>query len=299
MRSLRPTLHIDNYFKRGNKMNNETLIRHFSKGVVFSVYLLILCCFVCLSKATSAEISGKLSSSQELRYPGKDRFLLSGQYYAAAKQATGQFSDDEQAAGVLLLHDCEHDSRSYSYLGKSLSEKGLHAFAIDFRGYANSADDIFSRKNIKKKAQNIAAYQKEMVRLTAYWGDDVLAAHNLLRSKVDKHIGIAVVASGCSVNYAVSLAEKVKVAFLVVVSPEMNFAAKERYKNLLDIPTYFIYSTDHLESFNTTKELFSWNGSDKTKAQVFKGSRVGNTLLKKTYHLEEDIAQWLKYSLSR
>ena len=282
---------------KGHKMNNEVLMRHISNPIVLSVCILLLCCYVSLSKAMSAEIPIRLSSPQELKYPGKDRFLLSGQYYPAVKQVPGRLRK-EQGAGVLLLHDCEHDSRSYSYLAKSLSEKGSHVFAIDFRGYANSANADFSRENIKMKAKDIAAYQKNLVRLTAYWEDDVFAAHKLLRTKVDKRKGIAVVASGCSVNYAISLAEKVKVSFLVIVSPQMNFAGKERYKNLLDIPTYFIYSTNHLESFNTTKELFNWNGSDKTKAQVFKGSRVGNTLLKTTYHLEEDIAQWLTYNLN-
>jgi len=264
------------------KLNNSL------KRLVCITSLLVLS-FVNFTNALAVETSTKLAPAQELKYMGKDKFLLSGQYYAGA----------DQGAGVLLLHDCSHDSKSYLKLGKSLASKGLHTLAVDFRGYGKSATPGFSHHNIKKNSKSILVYQNEVVRLTSYWEDDVFSAHNKLRTKVGKKKGIGVVASGCAVNYAVSLAEKIRVSYMVIVSPEMTYAEKERYKNLIDIPTYFVNSTDHLESFNTLEELFAWNGSKATKAQVFKGVRTGNNLLRTVYHIEEDIAQWLKYNLDR
>jgi len=221
-----------------------------------------------------------------------DDFLLSADYYY-----TGKAIDKEKSPGVIILHDCQSERSRYSELAETIAAQGLHVLSLDFRGYGDSVAKGFSEQNIKKQAHDIVTYQNEIALLTSYWAEDLFAAHQFLQTKVDKSKGIAVVASGCSAGYAVSMAEKTQLKALVFITPEMSYADKERYKDLVDIPTYFITSTHHLASYNTAQELFAWNGAASSKMQVLKGGRRDRQLIKAKLNLVSDITEWLKFNL--
>ena len=258
--------------------------------------LLLLVCLSVLVLVPEARGKGKpllsqLSSSvpgdksmQAVSYQSPDKFVIHGNY----------FSGTADAGGVLILHDCNRDSSRYLELGKTLSANGLHALAIDLRGFGRSISEEFSERKIHLRARDITSYQGQLTALRAYWHDDVVAAYLYLRNKVDRNQGISVVASGCSSVQAVSLADKMRVQAMVLITPMMDYADKERYKELMDIPSYFINSAQHLDSFQTAKELFEWNGSRKSKTQIFKGNRVEQALLNANHYLVEDITLWLK-----
>jgi hypothetical protein len=229
-----------------------------------------------------------LSTIQHVKINAHDEFLLSGSYYAGA----------EKSGGVLILHDCVHDSESYVKLGQALSAIGLHVLALDFRGYGASTSKQFSQKKIKSEAGNIDNYQTAFAGLTSYWDADVLKAYHYILKKVDKSKGVSVFSSGCSSSYAVTLAEQIRVNSLVMITPVMYYQDRERYKNLLDIPTYFINSIHHTETYNTSKELFEWNGSKQSKIQVFKSDYHDYGLLKRNKYLKNDISLWIKSQLN-
>lgn len=228
-----------------------------------------------------------LNSAQAVKILTPDEYLLSANYFVG----------EDKGAGVLILHDCAHTSKNYTDLAKKLSSNGLHTLALDFRGYGESSSDIYSHEQIKKKAKSIVAYQNDVATLTSYWEIDVLTAFNFLRTKVDRKKGVAVVAVGCSSLYAVALAEKMRINSLVLITPEMNYGTKERYKNLIDIPSYFINSSHHLDTIQTSKELFEWNGSLASKIQIFKSDAYDYGLLRRNKYLTDDISSWLKRNL--
>ena len=155
-------------------------------------------------------------------------FLLSADYYYAGKEI-----NKDKSPGVIVLHDCRSDRSRYSELAKTIAAQGMHVLSLDFRGYGDSVASGFSQLEIKKNSKDIVTYQNEMVLITSYWADDLSAAYQFLRNKVDKKQGIAVVASGCAAGYAVSLAEKMHLSAMVFITPEMSSADKERYKNLI------------------------------------------------------------------
>ncbi|WDD98938.1 serine aminopeptidase domain-containing protein [Thalassomonas actiniarum] len=224
------------------------------------------------------------NAGQSVSFQTQDKFLIHGNY----------FPGEEDASGALILHDCNRDSSRYAELGKTLSANGLHALTIDLRGFGRSISEEFSERKIHLRAQDITTYQGQLAALRAYWHDDVMAAYLYLRKKIERSQGISVVASGCSSVQAVSLADKMHINAMVLITPIMDYADKERYKELMDIPSYFINSAQHLESFKTAKELFEWNGSRKSKSQIFKGNRVEQALLNANHYLVEDITLWLK-----
>jgi hypothetical protein len=219
-------------------------------------------------------------------------FLLSADYHYIGKEI-----DKDKSSGVIVLHDCHSDRSQYSELASTIAAQGLHVLSLDARGYGGSVSKSFSELAIKRNAKDIVSYQNDIALITSYWADDLLAAYQFLRSKVEKSKGIAVVASGCSTNYAVSLAETIHINAMVFITPEMSYAEKERYKNLTDIPTYFISSAHHLATYSTAQELFAWNGAAYSKIQTFKGNRRERQLLNAELNLVNDVAQWLKFNL--
>ncbi|WP_206486078.1 alpha/beta hydrolase [Thalassotalea sp. G2M2-11] len=267
-----------------------TLISPNKKAIIAS-----LLCVSCLlaTPAFSQQLATKVVEPEqkvdvnEVKFMTKQNFMLAGKYYAG----------NAAQAGVLLLHDCSHDSNAYSQLAEKLSEHGLHALALDLRGYGDSVSDDFSHTNIKKGAKNISSYESEVTLLTSYWKDDVMAAYQYLRKRIDKMKNIAVVSAGCSAAQAIYLAQDIRINSFVMLTPILNYMEKEHFKNLIDIPIYFIASTQHTSTFETTKELFEWNGDNHTLARAYKGDLLGQSLLRSKKFLANDIALWLSNTL--
>lgn len=212
-----------------------------------------------------------------------DDFLLAADYYAGEKRS----------GGVIVLHDCKSDRSRYKVMANAFFEQGLHTLSLDLRGYGGSVSPKYSREMIKQNARDIVGYQSGMTLLTTYWQEDLIAAYQYLRSKVDSKQGVSIVTSGCSAAYGVALAEKILLNSIVMITPKMTFGDKERYKNLIDIPSYFITSSQQTDSYKAAQELFSWNGSKKSKIQIFKGNRYDHQLITREKSLVNDIAYWV------
>ncbi len=252
--------------------------------------------------ANSNKKPAKLPLSQVVRFkarPDNDFQLTANYFYLTEPKAeqTKEQTNIQAIGGVIVLHDCHSNRSRYETLAKEIALEGLHTLSLDLRGYGESVATGYSELDIKRNAKDIVSYQGEVALLTSYWQDDLLSAYNFLRTKVNKNKGIAVVASGCAGSYAVALAEKIHVSALVLITPTMAYSDKERYKNLIDIPTYFISSAHHLASFDTAKELFNWNGAKRSRMQTFKGDSYNRGLLSANEYLINDIAQWLKFIL--
>ncbi|MDO6445366.1 hypothetical protein Q4493_06195 [Colwellia sp. 1_MG-2023] len=228
-------------------------------------------------------------SMNQVKFITEDKFMLSGNYFAG----------NLDKSGVLLLHDCDHDSSSYDNLTKELSNYGIHAFSLDLRGYGNSVTEQFSHANIKLNSKDYQTYQTEFIQLSSFWQNDVLAAYQYLRERVAKNRDVAVVASGCSSAQAIYLAEKMRINSFVMITPVLNYMEKEHFKNLIDIPVYFIGSMHHANTYQTTKELFEWNGDRGSTFKIFKGIRQGHSLLNGKRYLAQDIALWLNDTLAK
>jgi alpha/beta superfamily hydrolase len=244
------------------------------------------------------EIQKKNEMIQAVKLPTSDEFILAGDYFLPELTGKAAKRNKSKGAGVLILHDCSHNSKDYKLLGEMLAKQGIHTLALDFRGYGASSSPVFSHEKIKLQSKNIIEYQGAVAGLTSYWEGDVLTAYQFLKQKTDKKHSIAVFSSGCSSVYAVALAEKMHLNAIVMITPQMNYAEKERYKNLIDIPTYFINASHHTQTIDTSKELFEWNGSRSSKIQVFKSDSHDYSLLRRNKYLAEDIVFWLKSNLS-
>ncbi|PKG84941.1 hypothetical protein CXF85_04840 [Colwellia sp. 75C3] len=245
-------------------------------------------------KLSTAQIKAKAKIQYQVKFKARadHDFLLTADYRFFPNKASAQ-----HMAGVIVLHDCHSERTKYQTLSTSIAQQGLHTLSLDFRGYGNSVAQGYSHLAVKKNATDIISYQTEVAVLMSYWSEDLLAAYNFLRSKVDNSQGISIVASGCAGAYAVTLAEDIHINSMVLLTPEMSYADKERYKNLVDIPSYFISSAQHSMSYATSQELFTWSGAKHSKHQVYKGDRLNYQVIKANKNLVNDIALWLKFTL--
>lgn len=220
---------------------------------------------------------------QKIKIAAKPEFTLNAHYFKAQKSQ----------GGVLIFHECKNNVSAFLSLAEHLQKLQIDALVLDMRGFGESTSEVYSHEAIKKKSKDIVTYQQNSALLNAYWGDDALLAYKYLREKVSSKQPISVVSSGCSAFTAVQLAEEVHLKTAVYISPKMDFMAKERYKNLVDIPTYFFGSAHQTESFQTAKELFNWNGDNRTKVQLAKGTLHSNNFLAPNSGLIADIAEWI------
>lgn len=236
-----------------------------------------------VSRTENKTLTNSMTSANQIKFATEDNVLLTGDFYLG--EALG--------AGVLLLHDCAHNRKSYTVLAELLAQQGMNALTVDFRGYGASESEKFSHQAIKQQVKDIVSYQAKVATLAADWQKDALSAYNYLRKKIGNDKPISIVASGCAVNEAVKLADKMRIHSLVLLSPIMGYMEKEHYKNLIDIPAYFVSSAHHADSYLTTQELFSWNGDNRSTAQVFKGTNQGHDLLNQNKFLARNLVSWL------
>jgi len=224
---------------------------------------------------------------QSVKITALDGFVLSAQLVPGAKGA----------AGVLLLHDCQHSAENYSALYAALSQQGLHVLALDLRGYGRSQNGIYSQVKIRQQADDIVGYQGELAALMLHWRKDVFKAFQYLKTQMKNNQTISIVTSGCSSNQAIYLAEKTAIKSIVMLSPELSYGDKEQFKTLADMPIYLISAKHQTEAMLNTQELFDWNGDAHSMLQVLKGDASSYYLLKHQPYLNDHIATWLSSTL--
>ena len=260
-----------------------------NKFVIIAVTSL---CFTLTAQAQISNADIKKKPSNEVTLFRDGLFKLMADYYQGKKV------NNHAMGGVMLLHGCNGSRKNNSQLATLLNKSGLFVLNVDLRGYGASQGGGFSLSKIRRNAKNIKSYKNAFAALNSYWAKDSLKAFEWLRKKVDRSKQIAIVSFGCSATQAVAVAEKMRVNSLVIVTPKMDYSAKERYKNLIDTPTYFISALQDVDSYNSAHELFEWSGSRFTKMQIFKGNIVSHSLLRHHRGLTEDISNWLQQNLN-
>lgn len=223
----------------------------------------------------------------QISFKSKADFLLTGHYFSGA----------EAKSGVIILHDCKSNSDSFIELAQSLSKSGLHALALNLRGFGGSISNEFSHFEIKRQAKDIVSYQAGLAGLTSYWDGDILAAYAYLRKQMANNADIGIVSSGCSAPFAINFAEKIRLAAMVMITPKLAYLDKEKYKNLIDFPAYFLTSEFDRDTYQTSLELYQWNGDKRSAIQIFKGARVGHALSRTQPYIYQNISKWLSHQL--
>jgi len=226
--------------------------------------------------------------AQNITITTKQGFQLKADYFEPL---------NEENKAVLLLHQCNLNRTMYEEIGNELRLRGMHELSLDFRGFGDSTNESFDRKNLRKLPQKERRAAFKAIR--EYWPQDVQQAYNFLREKIGKKGHIGVIGASCGGKQAKIIAEKNSIKAINFFSSAMTNGengAKYYKENFSEIPTLFI-SAEQDATYKFTQEGFTLNDNKNSKFISYKGNKHGYPLLIQDQHLAPTIAEWFDQNL--
>jgi dienelactone hydrolase len=222
----------------------------------------------------SLAASTALAGGKDVDLQAADGTRLRATYYAAAKPGPG----------IVLLHMCNSDRRAWASLGPRLAAAGLHALALDYRGFGESGGPRFADIPDAERAA-----------LVAKWGDDVdrALAHLVAQPGVDRaRIGVA--GGSCGVNQSLQLArrhpDKVKTA--VLLAGGTNRDGEEHLARAAWMPVLAVGSRDDGGIVDVMTWLLGFSSNPANQLKVYEKGGHGTELFAVHADLEPAIVSW-------
>ncbi len=170
-------------------------------------------------------VAGQVPAPRHVNLTAPDGTLIKATYYPAAKAGPG----------VVLLHMCNSERQAWRDVGRALAAAGIHAIAVDYRGYGESGGDRFANDA-----------QKQQALINEKWPGDMDAAFAYLASQtgVDKsRIGAG--GGSCGVNQAIRLASRhPEVRSLVLLAGGADRVSREYLTKNVWLPIFSSAATD-------------------------------------------------------
>ncbi len=233
---------------------------------IFSAFLLI----VTTLQAQVSKTDGDLSAPDGLK--------LKITYYSPGKPGPG----------VLLLHQCNQDRRTWDPLAKQLSQSGVHVLTFDYRGFGESAGDRFSSLSPEQRA---AAFQKMP-------GDiDTAFSYLLAQPGVDKtRIGAG--GASCGVNNSIQLARRHhEVGTLVLLSGQTDQDGRGYLQKTESLSLFVSASEDDGDLLPYMRWLFAFSHNPRNKFVSYKTAGHGTDMFAMEKGLEPMIFDWFTEKL--
>lgn len=216
------------------------------------------------------------AAPQDVDITAPDGTKLKATYYPAAKPGPG----------VLLLHMCNSKRQAWEPVAAQLSAAGIHALALDYRGYGESGGDRF--QDDPQKQQQV---QNEK------WPGDIDAAFEFLsrQSGVDKdHIGAG--GGSCGVNQAILAARRhPEVKSLVLLAGGTGLDGLNYLYNSPWLPLFASGSADDQfdrDMHNTMKWLLNISGNPRNKYVGYDKGGHGTEMFAQNPDLPRHIVAW-------
>ncbi|HEY4613121.1 MAG TPA: alpha/beta fold hydrolase [Bacteroidota bacterium] len=198
-----------------------------------------------------------------LDVPAPDGVKLKASYYSPGKPGPG----------ILLLHQCNMDRRSWTTLATKLVERGIHVMTFDYRGYGESPKTDGS-KNLP---------------------GDIDAAFETLMSQpgVDKN-RLAVGGASCGVNNTVQLARRNgRIKALMLLSGPVTSEGLAFLKEYSTIAIFGAASSEEAFAVSTIREMVAKSTNPATTIQELKNAGHGVEMFDAEPMLLKMIVDWL------
>ena len=188
------------------------------KTLSYRLFPLLLFVLAAVSLAMSAEKTVDLTAP--------DGTKLKASYFAAAKPGPG----------VLLLHQCNRDRKSWDVLAQRLAASGINVLTFDMRGFGESGDTPRDKATPQQTRAELAK-----------WPADIDTAFQYLASQpgVKKDI-IGVGGASCGVNNSIQTAIRhpEQVRSLVLLAGPTDYAGRQFLRKSSNLPALFGYADD-------------------------------------------------------
>ena len=214
------------------------------------------------------------AQSRDVDLKAADGTRLKATYFAAAKPGPG----------VVLLHMCNSQRKAWAGLGEQLAKQGLHAIAIDYRGYGESGGTPF---NDLPQAERQRISQQQ-------WPGDIDAAFDFLVSQpgVDRaRIGAA--GGSCGVDNAIQLARRhAEVKTLVLLAGGTTAAGEQFLAQSPWMPILASAAHDDGRIVEVMRWLLGFSGGRGNQLQEYPTGGHGTDMFAVHKDLEPKIVAW-------
>jgi len=217
---------------------------------------------------------------QDADLAAPDGVKLKVTYYSAGKPGPG----------VLLLHQCNRERKTWDPLATQLAQAGIHVLTLDYRGYGESSGERFLSLTPEQQA---AARQK--------WPGDIDTAFKYLldQTGVDKaRIGAG--GASCGVNNSVQLARRhPEVKTLVLLSGGTDDDGRAFLQGTAGLPLFVSASEDDGDTLPYMRWLMAFSRNPQNKLVPFKAAGHGTNMFAVEKGLEPMILEWFDKTLRR
>ena len=214
---------------------------------------------------------------QDVTLSAADGTRLKATYYAAP----------QPGPAVLLLHMCNTTRTSWEPLGRQLAAAGIHALAVDYRGFGESGGDRF----------DLARAQEAQNAIDTKWPGDLDTAYEFLLAQpgVDRaRIGAA--GGSCGVTQAVRLARRhSEIQSLVLLAGPLDADGLTFLTESPWLPIFAAAAADD-QYDNDAPGLMQWilaiSGNPRNTFSGFKDGKHGTEIFGPHPELPKQIVAW-------
>jgi alpha/beta superfamily hydrolase len=200
-------------------------------------------------------------------------------------QIAGTYIPGSLPFGIVLLHMMPAVRGSYATFASELSESDYHTLAIDLRGHGESGGGDYQNFTDEQ-------HQKSIM--------DVLAAVDYLH-KQNPNMKIGMVGASIGANLALQYAAANPTAFVVLLSPGLNYRGIETGRMAVavpeDLPMYFVTALDDNRvegNSNQTETLYNACSSTKKSIQIFREGGHGTDIIARNPDFRRSLLEWMK-----
>lgn len=225
---------------------------------------------VLLSAAARAE-------QREVTFTAADGFALQGTFHSAPKGGPG----------ILLLHQCNADRRSYDQLAVMLNNAGYNVLSFDFRGFGASRGGQYTDFSSQRQA------------IVAKMPGDVDAALKFLTSQntvIARALGV--VGGSCGVNQAIQASRRhPDVRTLVLLSGGTNADGEAHIKASRQLPIFGVASEEDGSAPASIRKIVGLSAHPDSRVELLKNAGHAAEMLARQEDLGADIVIWFRANL--
>ncbi len=208
-----------------------------------------------------------------------DGTRLKATYYSAGKPGPG----------IVLPHMCNSQRKAWATLGPRLAAAGMHALAIDYRGYGDSGGKRYTEWS-----------PDERTRMTdETWPSDIDVAFKYLGSRPGVDRGRMGAAGGsCGVNQAVQVARRhAEVKTLVLLAGGTNTAGQEHLARASWMPIFAVAAHDDGDAVGLMGWIIGFSSNPMNRLKTYPKGGHGTELFPVHADLEPAIVSWFERHL--
>jgi dienelactone hydrolase len=227
--------------------------------------------------STSPALVQSPPAGRDVALTAPDGTPLKATYYASA----------QPGPAVLLLHMCNTTRKSWEPLGPQLAAAGIHALAVDYRGFGESGGD---------RNDTLAPQDAQRV-INEKWPGDIDAAYDFLLAQpgVDKtRVGVA--GGSCGVNQAVRVARRhPEVRSLVLLAGALDLEGLAFIGEKSWLPIFAAAAADDQydeDAPGLMRWILAMSGNPRNKFSGFRDGKHGTEIFGPHPELPKQIVAW-------